>query len=37
MGNPHAITFVNNVEELDVEKYGKNIRNKKKNFLNILI
>ena len=23
MGNPHAITIVNNVEEFDVEKYGK--------------
>lgn len=23
MGNPHAITFVNNVDSFDVEKYGK--------------
>lgn len=29
MGNPHAITFVNNVEELDVEKYGKILEIKK--------
>lgn len=25
MGNPHAITVVENVEKFDVEKYGKNI------------
>ena len=29
MGNPHAITFVNNVEEFDVEKYGKILEIKK--------
>lgn len=29
MGNPHTITFVNNVEEFDVEKYGKILEIKK--------
>lgn len=29
MGNPHAITFVNNVEEFEVEKYGKILEIKK--------
>ena len=29
MGNPHAITFVNNVEDFDVEKYGKILEIKK--------
>lgn len=29
MGNPHAITFINNVEEFDVEKYGKILEIKK--------
>lgn len=30
MGNPHAVCFINNIDNLDVEKYGKEIENDKR-------
>ncbi len=34
MGNPHAITFVENLKNFDVEKYGRKVENMKEIFPN---